>query len=147
MEFCTRGKSGSGDWLKEGLKGLEEELGFFVAGSKGRASRRTPSDIESFGQAIAADPSGLIYNSRLVAKVDTSALQDGYQLYHHAFFFTAKGSWVVVQQGMNEVTRYARRYHWLGEAVTDFVCEPHAAICDQEQGQVLNLVAGESSSA
>jgi hypothetical protein len=83
----------------------------------------------------------------MAAKVDTSALQDGYQLYHHAFFFTAKGSWAVVQQGMNETVRYARRYHWLGERVSDFVDEPHAAICAEECGTALNLVAPESQKA
>jgi hypothetical protein len=81
------------------------------------------------------------------AKVDNSALQDGYQLYHHSFFFTKDGSWAVVQQGMNEVNRYARRYHWLGEKVTDFVCEPEAAICSQSRGAALNLVALESAKA
>ncbi len=133
--------------LKEGLKGLESELGLFVAGGKGRTSRKTPAEIENFGSAISVNPSHLIYASRMAAKVDNSALQDGYQLYHHTFLFTKDGSWAVVQQGMNEVNRYARRYHWLGEAVTDFVCEPHAAICSQGWGEVLNLVASESAPA
>lgn len=79
--------------------------------------------------------------------MDSTALQDGYQIYHHSFFLTADGAWAVVQQGMNEATRYARRYHWLGEKVQDFVCEPHAAICTQGRGQVLNLVAQESAEA
>ncbi len=133
--------------LKEGLRGINEELGLFVAGGKGRASRRTPSEIEGLGQAIEVDPARLVYISRLVAKVDSAALQDGYQLYHHNFFFTVGGSWAVVQQGMNEATRYARRYHWLSEAVDDFVCEPHAAICSQGMGEALNLVARESALA
>jgi uncharacterized protein len=77
--------------------------------------------------------------------VDNSALQDGYQLYHHSFFFTQNGSWAVIQQGMNETNRYARRYHWLGEKVSDFVCEPEAAICSQARDKVLNLVASEST--
>jgi hypothetical protein len=81
------------------------------------------------------------------AKVDNSALQDGYQLYHHTFLFTTDGSWSVVQQGMNENNRYARRYHWLGEKITDFVCEPHSAICSQARGEALNLVATESQPA
>ena len=133
--------------LKEGLKGLERETGLFVAGGKGRTSRRTPVEIENFGSAISTNPDHLIYASRMAAKVDNSALQDGYQLYHHTFLFTSNGCWAVVQQGMNEVNRYARRYHWLGEAVTDFVCEPHAAICSQGRGEVLNLVASESAPA
>lgn len=133
--------------LKEGLRGLEEDLGLFVAGGKGRTSRRTPAEIEGYGDALSVDPSKLVYSSRMTAKVDNTALQDGYQLYHHVFLFTSEGPWAVVQQGMNEVNRYARRYHWLGEAVTDFVCEPHAAICSQGRGQVLNLVADESTAA
>jgi len=133
--------------LKEGLKGLEPDLGLFVAGGKGSTSRRTPAEIEAFGDAISVDPSPLIYASRMAAKVDNAALQDGYQLYHHVFLFTKGGSWAVVQQGMNEVNRYARRYHWLGESVADFVCEPHAAICSQGRGEVLNLVANESNAA
>ena len=131
--------------LKEGLRGLEGELGLFIAGGKGRTSRRTPAEIENYGDAISADPSDLVYASRMTAKVDNSALQDGYQLYHHTFLFTRDGSWAVVQQGMNESNRYARRYHWLGEKVSDFVCEPHAAICSQGRGEVLNLVADESA--
>ena len=92
-------------------------------------------------------PSSLVYASRMSAKVDNTALQDGYQLYHHTFFFTKDGSWAVVQQGMNETNRYARRYHWLGEKVCDFVCEPQAAICAQAKGEALNLVAWESAQA
>jgi hypothetical protein len=72
----------------------------------------------------------LVFASKMSAKVDSAGLQDGYQLYHHCFFFSAQGQWCVVQQGMNDQTRYARRYHWLGEAVDDFVCEPHQAIAD-----------------
>ncbi len=133
--------------LKEGLRGLEKDLGLFVAGGKGGTSRRTPAEIEGHGPDISVDPSRLVYASRMAAKVDSSAVQDGYQLYHHNFLFTHDGSWAVVQQGMNEVNRYARRYHWLGESVADFVCEPHAAICSQGRGEVLNLVAAESDAA
>jgi len=133
--------------LKEGIREIEAELGLFVAGGKGGTSRQTPQQIEARGDFIAVDPSTLVYNSRMVAKVDSAALQDGYQLYHHVFLFTKAGSWAVVQQGMNEKNRYARRYHWLGESVSDFVCEPHAAICAQQRGEALNLVAQESGSA
>ena len=114
--------------LKEGIKGLETDLGLFIAGGKGKASRRTPSEIENWGYSISLNPVPLVYASRMSAKVDSSAIQDGYQLYHHAFLFTPSGSWTVIQQGMNEATRYARRYHWLGDAVHDFVNEPHSAI-------------------
>jgi hypothetical protein len=133
--------------LKEGLRGLEKELGLFVAGGKGRTSRKTPAEIENAGHLLKVNPSSLVYASRMSAKVDNSALQDGYQLYHHTFFFTKDGSWAVVQQGMNEVNRYARRYHWLGEKVSDFVCEPQAAICSHSRGEALNLVALESAKA
>ncbi len=133
--------------LKEGLKGLEKDLGLFIAGGKGRTSRKTPAEIENVGHHLKTNPQSLVYASRMAAKVDNSALQDGYQLYHHCFLFTKDGAWAVVQQGMNETNRYARRYHWLGEKVTDFVCEPHAAICSESRGEVLNLVALESEGA
>jgi len=133
--------------LKEGLKGTERDLGLFVAGGKGKTSRKTPSEIEIWGEKISLDPAPLVYASRMSAKVDSAAIQDGYQLYHHTFIFTAGGSWTVVQQGMNEVNRYARRYHWLGETVTDFVNEPHSAILSEARGTALNLTAGESQPA
>ncbi len=133
--------------VKEGIKGLERDLGLFVAGGKGRTSRKTPSEIETWGELISLDPAPLVYASRMSAKVDSAAVQDGYQLYHHTFLFTKRGSWSVVQQGMNENNRYARRYHWLSEAVTDFVNEPHSAILSESKGQALNLVAGESDPA
>jgi hypothetical protein len=129
------------------MRGLERELGLFIAGGKGKTSRKTPAEIESFGHLIRVDTLPLVYASRMSAKVDNSALQDGYQLYHHAFFFNKSGSWAVIQQGMNEVNRYARRYHWLGEKVSNFVCEPEAAICSQAKGETLNLVASESTEA
>jgi hypothetical protein len=130
--------------VKEGIKGLERELGFFASGGKGRASRGTPSQIESHCDRISLDPEGLVYSSRMAAKVDSAAVQDGYQLYHHVFFFTRVGEWAVVQQGMNTETRYARRYHWLGREDHDFVCEPHAAVCCDTRGTGLNMVAAES---
>ena len=133
--------------LKEGIKGRERALGLFVAGGKGRISRRTPSELEMWGDKIALDTSPLIYASRMSAKVDSAAVQDGYQLYHHSFIFTGKGAWTVVQQGMNEKNRFARRYHWLGESVRDFVNEPHSAISSQGTGKALNLVAEESRPA
>jgi hypothetical protein len=133
--------------LKESIKGIERDLGLFVAGGKGKTSRRTPAEIENWGELIALDPAPLVYASRLSAKVDSSAVQDGYQLYHHTFLFTRRGSWTVVQQGMNGANHYARRYHWLGEAVTDFVNEPHSAILSEARGTVLNLTAGESDPA
>jgi hypothetical protein len=133
--------------LKEGTKGLEKELGLYIAGGKGKTSRQTPAQITTYSDAISKDPAPLVYASRMSAKVDSCAVQDGYQLYHHTFLFTANGDWAVLQQGMNDRNRYARRYHWLGENVNDFVCEPHSAICSQSFGSALNMVADESEGA
>ncbi len=127
--------------IKEGVKGLEKDTGLLVAGGKGAASRKTPSEIESFSEKYSLDPSALVYASRMSAKVDNTAVQDGYQLYHHVFVFTMKGHWGVVQQGMNSEDRTARRYHWLGDHVKDFVVEPHQAICCDRRQKTLNLVA------
>ena len=133
--------------LKEGIRGVEHELGLYVAGGKGNTSRRTPAEVTRFGDACGIDAVPLVYASRMAAKVDNAALQDGYQLYHHTFLFTAAGKWAVVQQGMNDRNRYARRYHWLGGEVKDFVCEPHSAICTEAWGEALNMVASESEQA
>jgi hypothetical protein len=133
--------------LKEGIKDISHDIGLYIAGGKGAASRKTPSEIEGAGNRIDIDPSKLVYASKMSAKVDNAALQDGYQLYHHVFVFTKTGSWSVIQQGMRETDRTARRYHWLGEAVTDFVDEPHSAICCDTRGEVLNMVARESGEA
>ncbi len=133
--------------LKEGLRGLERDLGLAVAGGKGRASRRTPEELRAYGEWFGFDAERLVYASRTSAKVDNHAVQDGYQLYHHAFFVTRGGAWAVVQQGMREADRTARRYHWLGEAVWDFVCEPHAAVCADRAVPTLNLVAREGEAA
>jgi hypothetical protein len=130
--------------LKEGTKGMQEELGFFIAGGKGRTSRKTPLEIEEICGQRGMDGAPLIYASRMSAKVDSTAVQDGYQIYHHSFFFTQSGKWAVVQQGMNEETRYARRYHWFSQGVNDFVCEPHWAVCCDQRKEGLNLVAQES---
>jgi uncharacterized protein len=129
--------------LKEGLAGLETELGIFAQGGKGATSRKTPGEILSRCERLAIDPAPLVYASRTAAKVDSAAVQDGYQLYHHAFFFTAAGHWCVVQQGMRDDTRDARRYHWLSESLASFVDEPHQAICSDSRGETLNLVAAE----
>jgi hypothetical protein len=133
--------------LKEGLHGMEKELGFYIAGGKGKTSRKTPLEIERICDQESIDGTPLIYASRMSAKVDSAAVQDGYQIYHHSFFFTEKGSWSVVQQGMNEESRYARRYHWLSYGVKDFVCEPHWAVCCDQRNEVLNLVSLESEQA
>ena len=115
--------------MKEAARELGKDLGIFVAGGKGSTSRRTPQEIAETADRHALPAAGrLIHASRLAAKVDSAAVQDGFQLYHHSFFFAPSGAWCVVQQGMNPASRSARRYHWLGETVRDFVCEPHNAI-------------------
>ena len=127
--------------LKEGLAAVGGELGIYAQGGKGATSRKTPAEISERCERLNIDPQPLVYASRMAAKVDSAAVQDGYQLYHHAFFFTKAGHWCVVQQGMNGATRTARRYHWLSEALTSFVSEPHAAICSDARRTTLNLVA------
>lgn len=133
--------------LKAGLSGLERETGIAVAGGKGKTSRQTPAELLAFGEDSGLDGSALVATSKLVAKVDSVAVQDGYQLYHHSFLASADGDWVVVQQGMNEATRYARRYHWASEGLTSFVEEPHKAVCCDQRAPALNLVARDSATA
>jgi hypothetical protein len=130
--------------VKEGIRGLERDLGLYAGGGKGAASRKTPQEITEACERLSVDPRPLVYASRMAAKVDSAAVQDGYQLYHHAFFFTKSGSWCVVQQGMNDENGMARRYHWLDATVRSYVNEPHAAVCAQAVAETLNLVAGES---
>src|SRR5918998_5489324 len=130
--------------VKEGIKGIDQELGFFAAGGKGATSRKTPAQVTEACERIGRDPAPLVYASKTAAKVDSAAVQDGYQLYHHAFFFTPTGDWCVVQQGMNDTNRMARRYHWLAASVKSFVDEPHEAVCCDARAATLNLVATES---
>jgi hypothetical protein len=129
--------------LKEGIKGLEHELGFFAQGGKGKTSRKTPGEIVERCDRLSIDPAPLVYASRMAAKVDSAAVQDGYDLYHHTFFFTRAGHWSVVQQGMSDETGTARRYHWLSHSLRSFVNEPHEAICSDARVPTLNLVAEE----
>ncbi len=131
--------------VKEALKDIGREIGIFGVGGKGRVALNTPQELRLYGNSFGTDVSPLVYVSKMTAKVDNVALQDGYQLYHHCLFFTSQGSWCVVQQGMNPNKGYARRYHWLGERVKSLVCEPHNAICAVKKEKfVLNLVAKES---
>ena len=130
--------------VKEGLRYVDRELGLFAAGGKGGTSRKTPSQITETCNATGTDGDRLVYASKMAAKVDSTAVQDGYQLYHHAFFFTTAGDWCVVQQGMSDATRMARRYHWLSAHVSSFVDEPHDAVCCDARGETLNLVAHEN---
>ncbi len=136
-----------GGALKFGLRDISKDLGLFVAGGKGGTSRKTPSEIESTSNMLGKDFSHLVYSTKMSAKVDSAALQDGYQLYHHNFFFTKGGDWAVVQQGMNPNNHWARRYHWLSDNLTSFVEEPHNAIASNQKGKVLNMVAKDSNNS
>lgn len=133
--------------LKEAWKPIWNETGLYIAGGKGGTSRKTPGEIQARGDDLHVSPEGLIYASRMSAKVDNTALQDGYQIYHHSFLFDRSGRWAVIQQGMNEETGYARRYHWLSETVSDFVEEPHAGIITADTTTPLNMTAHESDAA
>src|SRR5271165_1097529 len=125
--------------LKRGLAPLAGELGVHVCGGRGKHSRQTPHELIAIGDRVGFDGSSLAGASRLVAKVDSAAVQDGFDLYLHGFIVTDDGHWVVVQQGMNGELKQARRYHWLSEGLKSFVDEPHAAIEGPGQGEIVNL--------
>src|SRR5437016_2511776 len=125
--------------LKRGLKPLEGELGLYVCGGRGRHSRQTPAELTAVGERVGFDGAALARASRLVAKVDSAAVQDGFDLYLHGFIVADDGNWVVVQQGMSDARRQARRYHWLSEGLESFVEAPHAAIEGRAQGEIVNL--------
>jgi hypothetical protein len=133
--------------LKEGIKEECYYLGVFVAGGKGRIALKTPEEIETIGLKTGIDAERLIYASRMSARVDNAAVQDGFNLYHHVIIFDLQGNWSVVQQGMNEKTGYARRYHWYSGGLSRFVEEPHAAVCSDIRVKTLNMVARESKQA
>lgn len=133
--------------LKRGLGPLAGELGLHVCGGRGRHSRATPDELLAVGEAVGIDGAALARASRLVAKVDSAAVQDGFELYLHGFIVADDGKWVVVQQGMNGQRRQARRYHWLSEGVTDFVDAPHAAIDGPGQGLIVNLTDHRAAAA
>lgn len=124
--------------LKRGLA-RRADLGLTICGGRGRHSRRTPDELRAFGDRTGNDGEALARTSKLVAKVDSALVQDGFSLYLHGFIVASDGAWTVVQQGMNEEARQARRYHWLAEGVKDFVEEPHAAIEGAPRGNILNL--------
>ncbi len=144
--------------LKEAIRGEERELGIFICGGKGKTSRKTPEEIRAWGGRLSLAPAhaeNLIYNSKMSAKVDSALVQDGFQLYHHSFFFSVGsgagtggklGAWAVVQQGMNQERGSARRYHWFSEDINDLVAEPHAAISSPiVMNRVLDLTAKRSA--
>ena len=125
--------------LKRGLGPLESELGIHVCGGRGQHSRKTPEELHLLGDRVGFDGAELTRASRLVAKVDSAAVQDGFDLYLHGFFVTDDGKWTVVQQGMNGDKKQARRYHWHSENLASFIDEPHSAIDGPPQGEIVNL--------
>ena len=133
--------------LKRGLAGRERELGITVCGGRGRHSRRTPEELVAFGERTGVDGDALAGKSRLVAKVDSALVQDGFDLYLHGFVVATDGAWAVVQQGMNPERRQARRYHWLSEGVRSFVEEPHSAIEGRPGVPIVNLTDRRASAA
>ena len=142
---CTTVTCGA---LKEAID--PTQYGLAVTGGKGKASRKTPQQIEEISSTYNFSTTridGLKHYSRMAAKIDNTAIQDGHQLYHHVFVFTEDGSWAVIQQGMNEITGYARRYHWFSEHFDSFICEPHDAILgEKNELNVLDMVSQDSQS-
>jgi len=126
--------------LKRGLNPRAAELGIYVCGGRGRHSRRAPDELRAVAERASLDGDALVRTSRLTARIDNNAIADGFQIYLHGFIVSASGEWTVVQQGMSERQRLARRYHWHSAAVRDFTCEPHTAIVGGHTGVIQNLV-------
>ena len=133
--------------LKRGLTPRAHDLGVFVCGGRGKQSLRTPAELRTVADRTGLDGEALVRTSRLTARVDNNAIADGFQIYLHAFVVTADGQWAVIQQGMNEATRLARRYHWHSATVRDFTADPHAAIVGAHAGTIQNLVDGRAGPA
>src|SRR5882724_5616268 len=126
--------------LKRGLASRADELGIYICGGRGRFSRNTPQELRMIAERRGFDGEGLVRTSRLTARIDNNAIADGFQIYLHSFVVTAGGEWAVVQQGLNDRSGMARRYHWHSASVRDFVAEPHTGIVGENQGTIMNLV-------
>ncbi|PYS24824.1 MAG: DUF763 domain-containing protein [Acidobacteria bacterium] len=126
--------------LKRGLAPKADELGLYLCGGRGRFSRNTPNELRTIGYRRGFDGESLVRTSRLTARIDNNAIADGFQIYLHTFLVDEKGEWVVVQQGLNDQTGMARRYHWHSAAIKDFIEEPHTGIVGEPQGTIMNLV-------
>ena len=133
--------------LKRGLTPRAHELGVHICGGRGKQSLRTPAELRAVADRVGLDGEGLVRTSRLTARVDNNAIADGFQIYLHTFVLTAEGQWAVIQQGMNEATRLARRYHWHSATVRDFTADPHTAIVGAHAGTIQNLVDGRAGPA
>jgi len=125
--------------LKRGINARAKEFGLVICGGRGKYSRETPSQLEYMGEHTGLDAAPLIRASKLCAKVDNTAVQDGFQLYLHNFILSADGDWAVVQQGMNPAEKKARRYHWCSQNLKSFTEEPHSGVTGENEGQILNL--------
>jgi uncharacterized protein len=130
--------------LKRNINPHAKELGIYICGGKGKSSRQTPDELLRVGERTGINGDLLSRYSKLSAKVDNTAVQDGFQLYTHNFIVTDEGDWTVVQQGMSAESSMARRYHWLSSSLSCFTEEPHTAICGENKGEILNLVAKEA---
>jgi hypothetical protein len=126
--------------LKRGLQPRAHELGLYVCGGRGNHSRKTPDELRAVAELTGADGEMLVRTSRLTARVDNNAIADSFQIYLHGFIVSREGEWTIVQQGLNDTTGYARRYHWHSANVKDFVHDPHTAIVGHPQGDIMNLV-------
>jgi hypothetical protein len=133
--------------LKRGLGPRAGELGIYICGGRGRHSRRTPDELRQVAGVRGLDGESLVRTSRLTARIDNNAIADGFQIYLHTFIVSAAGEWAVVQQGMNEASGLARRYHWHSVDVRDFTCDPHTAVVGEHQGDIMNLVDRQASPA
>ncbi|MBP1746379.1 MAG: hypothetical protein H6Q54_994 [Deltaproteobacteria bacterium] len=133
--------------LKEGLSALGDDSPLAICGGKAKRAIRTPDELTLCGEKWGMDVSRFIQMSRLCAKIDNAAIQDGHTIYHHTFLLTKKGEWAIIQQGMNGAERTARRYQWLSRDNLDVVSEPHSGITCDKETDVLNLVAKESLGA
>jgi hypothetical protein len=133
--------------LKRGLAPRANELGLYICGGRGRFSRNTPNELRSLGERRGLDADALVRTSKLTARIDNNAIADGFQIYLHNFVVTANGEWAVVQQGLNDRTGMARRYHWHSASVRDFVTEPHTGIVGENQGTIMNLVDNQAKPA
>ncbi len=130
--------------LKRAINPMAGDLGIYVCGGRGKQSRKTPEELLEVGSATGLNGDALVRASKLSAKIDNTAVQDGFQLYLHSFIVSVDGDWVVVQQGMNDGNRMARRYHWHSADLASFVEEPHSAVIGQNQGLILNLTDREA---
>ncbi len=133
--------------LKKAVNPIHRDLGIYIAGGRGKHSRNTPAELTEFSERTGLDGEGLVRASKLSAKVDNTCIQDGYSLYLHNFIISEKGEWAVIQQGMNDGTSSARRYHWHSAGLSSFTCAPHSAVIGKNEGNILNLTDSRSMEA